>query len=161
MNSLVYSKDYEKIEKIKESMDIYDVDVLVLRLPENVLYLSGYWPFFGVSYLVFPRDGEPCIIPHQGEEEYAEKSWIKDVRPYGWETIDRMGNYLEESMKIISLVMEDRGLNKPGVRIGIEASAEFIAATFNRREAWGIGQPTLEHLRRTFDSAAKNCERTY
>jgi Xaa-Pro aminopeptidase len=154
MNSLVYSKDYEKIEKIKESMDIYDVDVLVLRLPENVLYLSGYWPFFGVSYLVFPRDGEPCIIPHQGEEEYAEKSWIKDVRPYGWETIDRMGNYLEESMKIISLVMEDRGLNKPGVRIGIEASAEFIAATFNRREAWGIGQPTLEHLRRTFDSAA-------
>lgn len=153
MSSIVYSKDDEKIAKIKESMDKHVVDVLLLRLPENVLYLSGYWPFFGASYLIFPRDGEPCIIPHQGEEEYAEKSWIKDVRPYGWETIDRMGNYLEESMNIISQVMEDRGLNKPGVKIGIEASAEFIAATFNRREAWGIGQPTLESLRRTFNSA--------
>jgi Xaa-Pro aminopeptidase len=150
MNSLIYIRDDEKIEKIRESMNVYDIDVLLLRLPENVLYISGYWPFFGVSYLIFPRDGEPCLIPHQGEEEYAEKSWIKDVIPYGWENIDMMGNYLEEAMNVISRVLEDRRLNKPGVRIGVETSSEFIAATFNRREVWGIGQPTLERLRRTF-----------
>jgi Xaa-Pro dipeptidase len=153
MNSLIYIRDDEKIEKIRESMNVYDIDVLLLRLPENVLYISGYWPFFGVSYLIFPRDGEPCLIPHQGEEEYAEKSWIKDVIPYGWENIDMMGNYLEEAMNVISRVLEDRRLNKPGVRIGVETSSEFIAATFNRREAWGIGQPTLERLRRTFVAA--------
>ncbi len=153
MNSLVYGRDDEKIEKIKKSMDAYGIDALLLRLPENILYVSGYWPFFGVSYLIFPRDDEPCLIPHLGEEEYAVKSWIKDVRPYSWETIDVIGNYLEEATNVISTVLEDRRLNKPNVRIGVEASAEFIAATFNRREAWGVGQPTLEWLRRTFVSA--------
>lgn len=34
--------------------------------------------------------------------------------------------------------------------IGVEASNEFIAANFTRREVWAVGNPTLEHLKKKF-----------
>lgn len=50
------------------------VDVLVCRLPENVVLLSGHWPLNGWSFLVFPLEGRPvCIVPHCDENEAAEK----------------------------------------------------------------------------------------
>ncbi len=153
MNGITYSRDDEKISKIKTTMAREGLDVLVLRLPENVVYFSGYWPFFGVSYLVFPLDGEPCIISHTGEEEYASKSWIKDIRSYGWETPEVMGNYLDAGINVLLEVLKDRALVGRRVRIGIEASAEFIACTYNRREAWSVGVPTIEMLKQKLRDA--------
>ncbi|GBC71890.1 Xaa-Pro dipeptidase [Candidatus Calditenuaceae archaeon HR02] len=153
MSGIAYSRDDEKISKIKDAMEREGIDVLVLRLPENVVYLSGYWPFFGVSYIVFPLDSEPCIIPHQGEEEYALKSWIKDVRPYGWETPEVMGDYLHAGMNVLIGVLRERGLDKRHIRVGVEASVEFVACPYNRRESWCVGTPTIEMLRQKLNNA--------
>ena len=35
-------------------MEAAQLDALVLRLPENVLLLSGFWPMIGAAFLVFP-----------------------------------------------------------------------------------------------------------
>ena len=39
-----------------------DLDALVVRAPDNVLYLSNYWGMKGYDAVVFPRDGEPTLI---------------------------------------------------------------------------------------------------
>jgi len=36
--------DTERIEKVRKEMELRGFDALWCRLPENVLYLSGYWP---------------------------------------------------------------------------------------------------------------------
>ena len=39
-------RDEFRIKRLKDKMMDYKVDYLVLRLPENVLYSTGYWPVF-------------------------------------------------------------------------------------------------------------------
>ncbi|HDD34167.1 MAG TPA: aminopeptidase P family protein, partial [Thermofilaceae archaeon] len=51
-----------RISRVREAMERAGLDVLVARNPENVLYLSGYWPVNGWSLAVIPRDGEPLLI---------------------------------------------------------------------------------------------------
>src|SRR5258707_5803472 len=65
------------------AMEAARLDALVLRLPENVLLLSGWWPMIGASVLVFPRE-EPavCIIPHCHEREAAAELCEADAVHY-------------------------------------------------------------------------------
>src|SRR5262249_4240681 len=39
-----------------------DVDALVVRAPDNVLYLSNFLPMKGYDVVVFPRDGDVTLI---------------------------------------------------------------------------------------------------
>ncbi|MEM2952120.1 MAG: Xaa-Pro peptidase family protein, partial [Nitrososphaerota archaeon] len=45
------------------------------------------------------------------------------------------------------------GLDRRGVRVGVEASVEFVACPYNRREAWGVGAPTIEMFRQKLKNA--------
>lgn len=51
--NLVYSKDEQKLDRLRSKMQKNNVDALLLRIPEDVVYVSGYWPF-DVSYLIYP-----------------------------------------------------------------------------------------------------------
>ena len=51
-----------RLDRMRQAMEAARLDALVLRLPENVLLLSGYWPMLGASTLVFPLDGRPQIL---------------------------------------------------------------------------------------------------
>ncbi len=58
-----------------------DLDALVVRAPDNVLYLTNFWGMKGYDACVFPREGEPVLICLEASAEDAERmSWTKDVR---------------------------------------------------------------------------------
>jgi Xaa-Pro aminopeptidase len=58
-----------------------EVDVLVVRAPDNVLYLSNFWPMKGYDAVVFPREGEPVLVCLEAsEEDAARTAWTSDVR---------------------------------------------------------------------------------
>lgn len=40
--NIVYGKDEEKLDKLRRKMEGRDIDALLLRLPEDVVYVSGY-----------------------------------------------------------------------------------------------------------------------
>lgn len=62
--------DTERADRVRKALQKEDLDALVCRLPENVLFLTGYWPLSGISFLLYPREGEPvCIVPHCEEQE--------------------------------------------------------------------------------------------
>src|SRR5580658_1699949 len=48
--------------RMRKAMEAQKLDALILRLPENVLLLSGHWPMIGVAFLVFPLEGKATGI---------------------------------------------------------------------------------------------------
>src|SRR5213075_3361488 len=58
-----------------------DLDALVVRAPDNVLYLTNFWPMKGYDAVVFPRDGEPTLICLEASaDDAARTAWTQDVR---------------------------------------------------------------------------------
>jgi Xaa-Pro aminopeptidase len=58
-----------------------ELDTLVVRAPDNVLYLTNFWGMKGYDACVFPREGEPVLICLEAsEEDAARTAWTRDVR---------------------------------------------------------------------------------
>ena len=57
------------------------LDALVVRAPDNVLYLTNFWGMKGYDACVFPREGEPVLICLEASaEDAARTAWTCDVR---------------------------------------------------------------------------------
>src|SRR6185437_2015605 len=73
--------DDAKLERVRELMADESLDALVVRAPDNVLYLTNFWGMKGYDACVFPRDGEPVLICLEAsEEDAARNAWTSDVR---------------------------------------------------------------------------------
>jgi Xaa-Pro aminopeptidase len=73
--------DDAKLERVRALMAERDLDALVVRAPDNVLYLTNFWGMKGYDACVFPREGEPVLITIEASaEDAAHGAWTKDVR---------------------------------------------------------------------------------
>jgi Xaa-Pro aminopeptidase len=76
-----WERDDAKLERVRALMAERDLDALVVRAPDNVLYLTNFWGMKGYDACVFPREGEPVLIALEAsEEDIARTSWTTDVR---------------------------------------------------------------------------------
>jgi Xaa-Pro aminopeptidase len=50
-----WPRDDAKLERVRALMAEEDVDALVVRAPDNVLYLSNFLPMKGYDLVVLPR----------------------------------------------------------------------------------------------------------
>src|SRR5207247_11166512 len=58
-----------------------ELDALVVRAPDNVLYLTNFWSMKGYDAVVFPREGEPVLICLEASaDDAARAAWTTDVR---------------------------------------------------------------------------------
>jgi len=138
--SLMY--DREKIERLKRGMEEAGVDVLVLRNPENVLYVTGYWPVTGWSLAVFSINEEAVLIVPESELDYVSDSWVKDVWTYPNEKLDKVMNPYEYLRKALSEI------EIPSTaRVGLELSFETTAANHVGGEVNYASTPTFEMVR--------------
>jgi Xaa-Pro aminopeptidase len=78
---LTWNRDDAKLDRVRGLMAERELDALVVRAPDNVLYLTNFWGMKGYDACVFPREGEPVLICLEASEEDADRmSWTKDVR---------------------------------------------------------------------------------
>jgi Xaa-Pro aminopeptidase len=76
-----WPRDDEKIARVRALMADYELDALVVRAPDNVLYLTNFWGMKGYDACVFPREGDPVLITIEASEDDAVRtSWTSDVR---------------------------------------------------------------------------------
>ena len=76
-----WPRDDAKLERVRALMEEDGIDTLVVRAPDNVLYLTSFWGMKGYDACVFPRDGEPVLICLEASAEDAERTaWPADVR---------------------------------------------------------------------------------
>lgn len=145
-------RDEFRIGRLKERMAAHNVDYLVLRLPENVLYSTGYWPVFGASMAVVPREGEPTIFYIEGEEDFVEESWVEDARPYIYFGMLEMPNPNRNFRRMLDQLWKEKGYERKAV-IGYEGSFEFIATQNISVEARIPSETGMRMLREVFPDA--------
>jgi len=78
---VTWQRDDKKLERVRALMLTHELDALVVRAPDNVLYLSNYWGMKGYEVVVFPREGEATLITLEPSRADAERNaWIQDIR---------------------------------------------------------------------------------
>jgi Xaa-Pro dipeptidase len=76
-----WERDDQKLERVRALMAEHDLDALVVRAPDNVLYLTNFWGMKGYDACVFPREGEPVLLCLEASADDAERAaWPSDVR---------------------------------------------------------------------------------
>ena len=76
-----WPRDDAKLERVRALMAEEELDALVVRAPDNVLYLTNFWGMKGYDAVVFPREGEAILIALEASSDDAERTaWTKDVR---------------------------------------------------------------------------------
>jgi Xaa-Pro aminopeptidase len=76
-----WERDDQKLERVRALMAEHDLDALVVRAPDDVLYLTNFWGMKGYDACVFPREGEPVLLCLEAsEEDAARTAWTGDVR---------------------------------------------------------------------------------
>ena len=76
-----WPRDDAKLDRVRALMAEEGLDALVVRAPDNVLYLTNFWGMKGYEAALFPREGEPTLICLEASAEDAERTaWTNDVR---------------------------------------------------------------------------------
>ena len=114
-----WRRDEAKLARVRALMAEEDIDALVVRAPDNVLYLSNFLPMKGYDIVVFPRDGETTLIAMEPSLEDARRlAWTDDVRLFkGYDETDPRPP-TARSLELALKVCRERGLD----RIGLELS---------------------------------------
>jgi Xaa-Pro aminopeptidase len=78
---VTWPRDDAKLARVRALMAEREIDALVVRAPDNVLYLSNFWPMKGYDAVVFPREGDPILICLEASaDDAARAGWTDDVR---------------------------------------------------------------------------------
>jgi Xaa-Pro aminopeptidase len=76
-----WPRDDAKLARVRALMAEEDLDALVVRAPDNVLYLSNFWGMKGYDAVVFPREAEPTLICLEASADDAARiAWTDDIR---------------------------------------------------------------------------------
>jgi Xaa-Pro aminopeptidase len=144
-----YPIDKPKLDRMRALMKERGLSALVVRAPDNVLYLTNYWCMKGYDAVVFPQSGEPTLIALEPQQADAERnSWTKDLRLFkGYDERDpRPPQY--RALDVALQVIRERDL---GDKVGLELNMGTQSA--DRM----VGEPTTPT--QTFFDAFKNVAR--
>ncbi len=145
-------RDDERINRMKDQMRASGLDFLILRLAENVLYTTGYWPIFGASMAVFPLDDEATIFFVEGEQEFVADSWVKDTRAYKFFDLDNLADPTRDFARLLKDLWKEKGYN-PKATIGYEGSFELVGANNVSAEARVPTESSFKMLHVVFPDA--------
>jgi Xaa-Pro dipeptidase len=127
--------DTAKLDRVRTLMAAEGVDTLVVRSPDNVCYLTNYWPMKGYDVAVVPRVGEPTLFVMEPQHEEAQQTaWTADVRAFPfYDPDDPRPPAVRAQGRCVEFLAQSGG----GGRIGLEHSQGTQGA--DRM----VGEPTV------------------
>jgi Xaa-Pro dipeptidase len=130
---VTWPRDDAKLDRVRALMAGAGLDALVVRAPDNVLYLSNYLCMKGYDVCLFPREGEPTLIVLEPQAaDAASMAWTSDIRLFkGYDARDPRPP-TARSLELAVSVANERGLE----RIGLELSQGTTTADLM------VGEPT-------------------
>jgi len=127
--------DAPKLERVRALMEEDGLDALVVRAPDNVLYLTNFWGMKGYDACVFPREGDPVLICLEASAEDAGRAaWTPAVRYVrGYDPADPRPPL---ARTLDAVVEASRGFGRVGLELslGTQASDRMVGepTTFTR-----------------------------
>jgi Xaa-Pro aminopeptidase len=132
---LSWPRDDAKLERVRALMADQELDALVVRAPDNVLYLSNFWSMKGYDAVVFPRAGEPVLICLEASaDDAARAAWTKDVRLFaGYDPSDPRPP-TARTLDVVRAAAEDFDRVGLELSLGTQASDRMVGepTTFTR-----------------------------
>ena len=132
-----WPRDETKLERVRELMGEAGLDALVVRAPDNVLYLTNFWGMKGYDACVFPREGEPVLICLEASaEDAARTAWTDAVRLIpGYHPADPRPPL---SRTLDAAVDAARGYGRVGLELslGTQASDRMVGEPTTFTKAW-------------------------
>jgi Xaa-Pro aminopeptidase len=119
-----WPRDDAKLERVRALVADRDLDALVVRAPDNVLYLSNFWPMKGYDIAVFPREGEPTLVCLEPSRDDAERTaWTPDIRVFeGYDERDPRPPQARAT-ELAAAVCKERGLERIGLELTLGTQA--------------------------------------
>jgi len=132
-----WQRDEAKLERVRALMAEQELDALVVRAPDNVLYLTNFWGMKGYEVAVFPRAGEPTLIALEpSADDVARSAWTEDVRFFaGYHPSDPR----PPTMRALDLAREaSRDYGRVGLELslGTQASDRMVGEPTTFTKAW-------------------------
>lgn len=134
---MTWPRDDAKLQRVRALMEEEELDALVVRAPDNVLYLTNFWGMKGYDACVFPREGEPVLLCLEASAEDAERTaWTSEVRLIrGYDPADPRPPL---ARTLDAAVEAARGYGKVGLELslGTQASDRMVGEPTTYTKAW-------------------------
>ncbi len=132
-----WQRDDAKLDRVRRLMAEQELDVLVARAPDNVVYLTNFWGMKGYEAVVFPREGRPTLIALEpSRDDVAATAWTEDVRLFnGYEPTDPR----PPQLRALELALEAaRGFDTVGLELslGTQAADRMVGEPTTYPKAW-------------------------
>src|SRR4029079_989372 len=112
-----WERDDAKLERVRSLMADEGLDAMVVRAPDNVLYLTNFGGMKGYDAAVFPREGAPVLICLEASaEDAARTAWTDDVRLFRGYAPDDPRPPIARTLELAQQASRDYG------RVGLELS---------------------------------------
>src|ERR671937_1138193 len=139
---MTWPRDGGKLDRVRALMADEDLDALVVRAPDNVLYLTNFWPMKGYDVAVFPREGDPVLVCLDASADDAERTaWTSEVRFFaGYDPNDPR----PPTARALELAgSEARGYRRIGLELslGTQASDRMVGEPTTYTREWFDGFP--------------------
>jgi Xaa-Pro aminopeptidase len=132
-----WERDDAKLERVRALMADQALDALIVRAPDNVLYLTNFWGMKGYEAVVFPREGEPTLIALEpSADDAARTAWTEEVRFFaGYHPSDPR----PPALRALDLAREaSRDYGRVGLELslGTQASDRMVGEPTTYTKAW-------------------------
>jgi Xaa-Pro aminopeptidase len=132
-----WPRDDAKLERVRALMGEHELDALVVRAPDNVLYLTNFWGMKGYDACVFPREGDPVLIALEPSAEDAERTaWTEDVRLFAGYAPDDPRPPALRALDLAHEAASDYGRVGIELSLGTQASDRMVGEPTTFPKAW-------------------------
>jgi Xaa-Pro aminopeptidase len=134
---VAWERDDAKLDRVRALMAQADLDALVVRAPDNVLYLTNFWGMKGYDACVFPREGEPVLITIEAsEEDAARTAWTGDVRLVQGYAPDDPRPVPARTLEAALEAAKDSGAVGAELSLGTQASDRMVGEPTTFTKGW-------------------------
>ncbi len=140
----------KRIEQCQKLMKVDGLDAVIVRMSENVVLYSGYWPLNGFSFVFIPQIGEATVICPEGDIKEASMGTIKRIEPFGWVKL-ACGNPYDNVLTILKRLREEFDIQE-GASIGVDIGADSASVPLCSGEIGLPGLATQAIIQEAFDT---------
>lgn len=143
---MAWPSDHAKLDRFRALMAEEELDAVVLRAPDNLLYLTSYWCMKGYDAVVVPAQGEPVLVVLEPQLEEAERAgWVSELRPFaGYHPADPRPPWFRARDVCLEVLRERDLSGRVGLELtqGTQAADRMVAEPTVFSQDWFAGFDT-------------------
>lgn len=138
----------EQHKRVQLALQERGLQAVLCLLPENILYLSGYWPSTAESAIIYPLEARPVLVVPRVDLRFIPADWWGEVIEYRVDANDIRSNGVRDKFvrAIGTALSKTIKPSMAGTPVGSEDSFETIAGSFRGAESTIPGQPLRSAL---------------